>query len=101
MWAAYLSALLKGHALDLYDRLSTKDAADYDKLKDALLKKFDMTKRGFRKKFRYSRLEKSETFKQFSSRLCSYSNKWLTMAKIEKSFEAVCDFLARHQSLEA
>ena len=58
VWAAYLSALLKGRALDVYDRLSTEDAADYDKLKDALLKNFDMTERGFRKKFRYSRPER-------------------------------------------
>ena len=101
VWAAYLSALLKGRALDVYDRLSTEDAADYDKLKDALLKNFDMNERGFRKKFRYSRPERSETFIQFSSRLCSYLNKWLTMAKVEKSFEAVCDFMARDQFLEA
>ena len=101
VWAAYLSALLKGRALDVYDRLSTEDAADYDKLNDALLKNFDMTERGFRKKFRYSRPERSETFIQFSSRLCSYLNKWLTMAKVEKSFEAVCDFMARDQFLEA
>ena len=60
--AMYLSALLKGRALDVYDRLSTEDAADYDKLKDALLKNFDMTEREFRKKFRYSRPERSETF---------------------------------------
>ena len=98
VWAAYLSALLKGRALDVYDRLSTEDAAE---LKDALLKNFDMTERGFRKKFRYSRPERSETFIQFSSRLCSYLNKWLTMAKVEKSFEAVCDFMARDQFLEA
>ena len=38
VWAAYLSALLKGRALDLYDILSVDDAADYEKLKDALLK---------------------------------------------------------------
>ena len=43
VWAAYLIALLKGRALDVYDRLSTEDAAYYDKLKDALLKNFDMT----------------------------------------------------------
>ena len=96
-----MSALLKGRALNVYDRLSTEDAADYDKLKDALLKNFDMTERGFRKKFRYSRPERSETFIQFSSRLCSYLNKWLTMAKVEKSFEAVCDFMTRDQFLEA
>ena len=69
IWAAYLSALLKGRALDVYDRLSVDDAADYEKLKEALLKNFDMTERGFRKKFRYERPEKSETFIQFSSRL--------------------------------
>ena len=60
-----------------------------------------MTERGFRKKFRYGRPERSETFIQFSSRLCSYLNKWLNMAKVEKSFEAVCDFMARDQFLES
>ena len=101
VWAAYLSALLKRRALDVYDRLSTEDAADYDKLKDTLLKNFDMTERRVRKKFRYSRPERSETLIQFSSRLGSYLNKWLTMAKVEKSFEAACDFMARDQFLEA
>ena len=47
VWAAYLSALMKGRALDVYDRLSVDDAADYEKLKEALLKNFDMTERGF------------------------------------------------------
>ena len=84
LWAAYLSALLKGRALDVYDRLSTEDATDYDKLNDTLLKNFDMTERGFRKKFRYSSPERSETFIQLSSRLCSYLNKWLTLAKVDK-----------------
>ena len=80
-WAAYLSALLKGRALDVYDRLSNEDAASYDK--EALLQNFDMTERGFRKKFRYSRPEKSETLMQFSCRLNSYLNKWLAMAKVD------------------
>ena len=47
--AAYLSALLKGQALEVYDRLSVADANDYEKLKDALLKNFDMTERRFRR----------------------------------------------------
>ena len=79
-----MSALLKGRALDVYDRLSVDDAADYEKLKEALL-----------------RPEKSETFIQFSSRLRSYLNNWLKMAKIEESYEAVCDFFARDQFLDS
>ena len=31
--AAYLSTLLKGRALEVYDRLLTEDAADYEKSK--------------------------------------------------------------------
>ena len=47
------------------------------------------------------RSEKSETFIQFSSRLRSYLNKWLKMAKIEESYEAVCNFFARDQFLDS
>ena len=100
IWAAYLSALLKGRALEVY-RLSVADANDYEKLKDALLKNFDMTERGFRKKFRNDRPERSETFIQFGSRLRSYLDKWINMAKIENTFEAICDFMARDQFLES
>ena len=98
--AAYLSALLKGRALEVYDRLSVADANDYEKLKDALLKNFDMTERGFRKKFCNDRPERSETFIQFGSRLHSYLDKWINMAKIENTVEAICDYMARDQFLE-
>ena len=85
LWATYLSALLKGRDLDVYDRLSDEDRASYNKLKEAVLKIFHMTECGFRKKFCYSRPENKETFIQFSSRLYSYLSKWLTMAKVEKT----------------
>ena len=101
IWAVYLSALLKGRALEVYDRLSVADANDYEKLKDALLKNFDMTERGFRKKFRNDTPERSETFIQFGSRLRSYFDKWINMIKIENTFEAICDFMARDQFLES
>ena len=80
--------------------MAVSDAADYAKLKDALLKNFDMTERGFRKKFRYEKPERSKTFVQFSSRLRRYLNKWINTAKIEESYEAICDFMARDQFLE-
>ena len=90
-----------GWALNVYDRLSDEKAASHDKLKEALLKNFDMTERGFHKKFRYSRPENKETFIPFSSTLNSYLSKWLAMAKVEKTYEAVCDFMARDQFSES
>ena len=101
LWAVYLSALLTGRALEVYDRLSVEDAASFVKMKEALLKNFGMTERGYRTKFRVDMPEKSETFIQYGSRLRSYLNKWLSMAKVEKSYEALCDFMARDQFLES
>ena len=52
MWASYLSALLKGCALEVFVRLSRDDQSDYGQIKEALLTNFDLTERSFRKKFR-------------------------------------------------
>ena len=100
MWASYLSALLKGRALEVFVRLSRDDQSDYGQIKEALLTNFDLTERSFRKKLRDCRPEKAETFRQFSGRLASYLDKWLGLAKVEKTYEAVCDFLARDQFLD-
>ena len=100
MWASYLSALLKGRALEVFVRLSRDDQSDYGQIKEALLTNFDLTERSFRKKFRDCRPEKAETFRQFSGRLASYLDKWLGLAKVKKTYEAVCDFLARDQFLD-
>ena len=89
MWASYISALLKGRALEVFVRLSKDDQSDYSQIKEALLTNFDLTGRSFRKKFRDCR---PQTFRQFSDRLASYKDNWLGLAKVEKTYEAVCDF---------
>ena len=99
MWASYLSALLKGRALEVFVRLSRDDQSDYGQIKEALLTNFDLTERSFRKKFRDCRPEKAETFRQFSGRLASYLDKWLGLAKVEKTYEAVCNFWPETSSL--
>ena len=48
-WAVNLSTLLSGKALDVYSRLSSNDANDYDKLKEVLLRRFRTTGEGFPK----------------------------------------------------
>ena len=87
-----LSALLKGRALEVFDRLSKDDQSFYNQLKGALLTNFDLTERSFRKKFKNCRPENAETFKQFSGSLASYLDKWIGLAKVEKTYEAICDF---------
>ena len=75
-WAIKLSALLTGRAMDVYTRMSDADASDYDKLKKALLTRYNYTEDGYRKRFGEATPETEETPDQFVIRLKNYLAKW-------------------------
>ena len=100
-WAINLSALLKGKALEVYSRIPPEEALEYDVLKEALLKRFEMTEDGFRKRFRNCRPEVGETFTQFSKRLVRYIHRWMELAKTDKTFEGLLDLMLRDQFIQS
>ena len=97
IWATNLSALLKGNALDVYALMPADKALDYEALKTALLKRYDLTEDGFKKRFRACRPMVGETFAQYSVRLDSYFQRWLEMAKIDKTYDSLYDLMVRDQ----
>ena len=60
-WASKLNALLSGRALEVYSRLSEEAAKDYDKVNIALMKRYDLTEHGYRRKFRAFKPEVDES----------------------------------------
>ena len=96
-WATGLSALLQGKALDVYALMPKEDAMNYDKLKVALLKRYELTEEGFKRKYKKCRPENGETFQQFTTRMKSYFTRWIDMASIEKSYEGLQDLILREQ----
>ena len=98
-WATSLSALLKGESLSVYYRLPKEQYNDYDSLKKALLLRYQCTEEGFRKKFRYEKPEKGESFKQFTVRLRGYLERWVELSESNKTYEELSDLLLREQVL--
>ena len=96
-WATGLSALLQGKALDVYALMPKEGALNYDKLKVALLKRYELTEEGFKRKYKKCRPENGETFQQFTTRMKSYFTRWIDMASIEKSYEGLQDLIFREQ----
>jgi len=88
IWAQYLSALLKGKALDVYGRLPADQAKVYALVKDALLKRFQLTKEGFKTTFYASKVETGESPAQFSARLGNYLTRWIEMSGTERPMRA-------------
>ena len=60
--------------------MSDEDANDYDKLKKALLTKYNFTKDGYRKRFREVKQETEEIPDQFVTHLKKYLAKWLELS---------------------
>ena len=101
-WAIKLSALLTGRAMDVYTRMSDADASDYDKLKKALLTRYNYTEDGYRKRFREATPETKETPDQFVIRLKNYLAKWLELSgSSPQNFDALVDLIVKEQFINA
>jgi len=98
-WSLYLSALLKGKALAVYSRLPTGEGEKYDVLKAELLRRFELTEEGFKRKFQTAVCEAGESPFQFVTRIKSYLDRWLTLAEVTRSVDGLIDFFVREQYL--
>ena len=96
-WAVSLSPLLTGKGLDVYASMAPDEANNYEALKKALLKRYQLTEEGFRTKFRESKPQKEETVVQYVARLRRYLTRWMELSDIEHSFDAVSDLMLREQ----
>ena len=100
-WASKLSALLSGRALEVYSRLSEEAAQDYDRVKLALMKRYDLTEDGYRRKFRASKPEVDESPEQFIVRLDRYLLRLLELSNTERSFEGLKDLIVKEQFIDS
>ena len=100
-WASKLSALLSRRALEVYSRLSEEAAQDYDRVKLALMKRYDLTEDGYRRKFRASKPQVDESPEQFIVRLDRYLLRWLELSNSERSFEGLKDLIVKEQFIDS
>ena len=59
-WAFKLAPQLSGQAQQAYASMDAEDSSDYEKLKEVILKRYDITDESYRRRFR-TRLKQNET----------------------------------------
>ena len=72
MWAMQLAGLLSGDALDSYSSPAPASAKDYDLVKAAILKCYDVSTEMYREKFRTLSRKPTESYKSFGERLADH-----------------------------
>ena len=82
--------------------MSDTDANDYDKLKKALLTRYNCTEDGYRKRFREIKPETEETPDKVIIRLKNYLAKWLELSGSSSGdFDAIVDLIVKEQFINA
>lgn len=99
-WALSLSLCLTGEALSVISRLDSASASDYDQVKTTLLLRFRYTAEGYREKFRKARPEDKETGLQYASRIAGHFDRWMELANVEKTYDALRDVMIAEQFMK-
>ncbi|GFO42836.1 retroviral-like aspartic protease 1 [Plakobranchus ocellatus] len=80
-WSSLLCKMLTGHALDCYGWLSAEQAMDYDKIKEALIKRYDLMEGGYRRKLSTCKPAGGESPDMFIVRIITYLVRWIELSK--------------------
>jgi len=89
--------LLSEHARDVYSRVSEEDAINYDKMKLALMKMYDLTENGYRSEFGESKPKTGKNRDQFIVHLSTYLVRWLELSSTEQTFQGIKDLIVKEQ----
>jgi len=81
--------------------MSKDDVNDYEKLRSALLKRYQLTTDGFRKRFRTSYPEQGESPVQFITRLENYLVRWVELAGDNKTYDGIKKLFVEEQYLQS
>ena len=82
-------------------RLSTVDVQDYDTVKETLQMRYNLTEYGYREKFRQCAPEDGENAAMYVTRLKTYLERWIDLAKIEKEYSELRDLFVKEQFMDA
>ena len=100
-WCTSLSALLTGRALEVFCRLSESEAIDYDRVKEVLQKRYNLTEDGYRQKFRTCTADDGENPSMFIVRLKTYLERCMKLSEKPQTYDGLRDLCIREQFLDS
>ena len=76
-WACQFAPQLSGRAQKAYTALPSAEANDYEQLKKAILKRYDINEETYRQRFRSTRKKSDESHRELVVRLQDLRQKWM------------------------
>ena len=75
-WAVKIAPQLTGKAQQAYAAMKAEDAGNYQLVKEAILRRYDISEQTYRQRFRDAVMKKDETVSELNVRLTDLFIKW-------------------------
>ena len=86
-WPLLLQSVLRGKAQEAYTALPISECVDYNSVKNAILKAYELVPEAYRQKFRNYRKQESQTHVEFPHEKEVYFDRWCNSRKVGTDFE--------------
>ena len=82
-----LQSVVIGKAREIYTQLSLEQSSDYDKIKELVLKAYELVPEAYRQKFRDCRKEPNQTHVEFARTKEQLFDRWCSSKKVDSDYE--------------
>ena len=86
-WTLLLQSVVIGKAREIYTQLSLEQSSDYDKVKELILKAYELVPEAYRQKFRDCRKEPNQTHVEFARSKEQLFDRWCSSKKVGSDHE--------------
>ena len=86
-WPLLLQSVLKGKAQEAYTALPISECVDYNCVKNAILKAYELVSEAYRQKFRNYRKQENQTHVEFAHEKEVYFDGWCNFREVGTGFE--------------
>ena len=87
VWSTLRQSALKGKAQETFAALSVDDSSDYDVVKAAILKAYELVPEAYRQKFRNYKKDDKQTCVEFANQTEVYFDRWCSAKKVDSDCE--------------
>ena len=85
-WTLLLQSVVIGKAREIYTQISLEQSSDYDKVKELILKAYELVPEAYRQKFRNCRKENDQTHVEFARTKEQLFDRWCSSKKIGSDY---------------
>jgi len=86
VWTLLLQSTLIGKAREMYSALSVDQSSNYEAVKGAILKAYELVPEAYRQQFRGCRKEESQTYVEFARNKENLFDRWCRSKDVNKEF---------------